>query len=635
MANIIRICVEEKETIVLGVFLVFNLLVACITRGGITLLANVAYGASLLAIITFGAYNYIKRRQEERSWLRILLVLFLALFLLSYNYSLNKGYGLSELILFGSGSLLCVYLSGQPSLKKTSLETIFRIITVSAGIFTLIGYYVYLTYPLDRFASIFYNFDDKFIGFPNALADYLIIALPLSIYFLLKSPEGKIKIFNGAQVALIISGLYLTYSRGGYLSAIAPMAIFAWVFRKEIFKKQIIKTGVIILVSIITVILLANTIRDIQYEVIDIGEKVTLSADEKAGSVNERVDFYNKSISISKDFFWTGVGSDGFQFIYPRYQEYPFATSSHPHNLFLKIAVENGTPTSVILFFFFITVIYKGIKQKNQLVQVATLAILGLLIHNQIDYNLNFVPLILILFLFAGIIINQKKREIRTMPVATILVTVFGLFLVGLSLHEGYYNQMFQDGRKMIEEKKYEAAITNLEKSEKLVFPRRLYSSLAETKGKLEQYTESIESYQTAILVNSMDANAKNALGEMFNKIGLTDIAKDQFAQALDNDPQNFLRFHYNWLATTGEIQTDVIEKYYKRLDQFTLTLANNEHNIILTDNPEYAIKIAQLLLEKTRDRKFEDLRTKLSQLKDQEENKFKQKFSYKFPVSN
>ncbi|KKR51220.1 MAG: hypothetical protein UT84_C0002G0081 [Candidatus Curtissbacteria bacterium GW2011_GWA1_40_16] len=64
------------------------------------------------------------------------------------------------------------------------------------------------------------------LGQPNWLASYLVLALPLSLAFLLIHKSSKAKLFFAASSALIFTALVLTTSRAGILGAGISIAIF-------------------------------------------------------------------------------------------------------------------------------------------------------------------------------------------------------------------------------------------------------------------------------------------------------------------------------------------------------------------------------------------------------------------------
>lgn len=589
---------------------ILNLLIAVKGRGGIILLSNVFYGASILILTALVICEW-KNQQNSKSKTNLWLLLFLCFFFASFFFALNKGYGLSELLLFTSSASIFLYIANTTFSKNhlSQISTLKKGLIIFSIATILFGFYVYLTYPYDRFASFFYNFEDKFIGYPNALADMLLIIFPL--IFL-----GKNKHLKYLGAILFIAALILTFSRGAYLAFIAELILIAWIYSKEVFKFK--KLGATLLVGLIAFSLSTGAIwlknaGDI------LEEKITLEADEKASSVNERFEFFQGSLEIIKDFPVWGVGSDGFQFIYPRYQETAFATSNHPHNLFLKIAVENGIPAAISLLLFFIFVIWKGFFSKEKTKQLMSVGIIALIAHNMIDYNLNFVPNILLLFLFAGLIVNGSSQSSKKQGIA-ISIIILSISIAGLSMHEGYYNYLSQQGRSALSTKQYQKALPLLQKAEGLIFPRRLYSSLAEAAKDNKELA--IQYAQKAIDINPDDAHAYNALGELTN-------IEENFSKAISKDPKNFLRFHSNYLASKKELNKAETEKYTDMLKHYLIVLKNNQHNTILTDNAKYSIKIAETLHEKTDDSQFKELAKKLRDLKNIEEEKFKERFLF------
>jgi putative inorganic carbon (HCO3(-)) transporter len=65
-----------------------------------------------------------------------------------------------------------------------------------------------------------------------------------------------------------------------------------------------------------------------------------------------RLPVWQSTTEIVSDHLWTGIGLDGFQFVYPRYMRVEAWTEPllyHPHNMWLDVAVQLGVPGTTIL----------------------------------------------------------------------------------------------------------------------------------------------------------------------------------------------------------------------------------------------------------------------------------------------
>ncbi len=630
MGKIIERILENRQQITWITLIAFNFCVAAISRGGITLLGNVAFGISLLILLPLIGYDLIKKKQNKLSLEILLGLIFLALFLLSFVYRLNEGYGLSELLLFGGGSSIMLYLASTKPLKSTEVNNIVTSVVILSTVTVIVGIYVYLQFPIDRFVSFFYNFEDKYIGYPNAIGDLLIITLPIASYLTAK----KSKYFS-LSLVLLLSGLYLTYSRGSYLAVIlqafASLVLLLQAYKRNFKNKKLYATIIGILLASVMSASLINIARDTNHSIVDLSDKITLNSDEKSSSVNERLEFYQASIQIIKDHPATGVGSDGFQFVYPQYQEFPFTSSNHPHNLFLKIATENGLATALALLMLLILTLYKAFTSKSELVKVFGISLLGLIAHNQIDYNLNFTPIILLMFLLLGLILNQSNSKNSPLFTTKILVGTLVIILTYISINDGYFNYHFQNGRGMLNQKQYQEAELEFKKAKGLIFERRIKLSMAEVLTEQNKLSEALEAYQEATNVNTLDAQAFNSLGELLQKLGLTEIANNNFATAYELDGKNNLGFFLNKYAGRETINKEDEQEALAVLKNFIPVIQNNQHNIILTNNPESAVKIAELFYKKTNKEEFKTLQEQLSNYKKVEEEKFTQKFGFDF----
>jgi hypothetical protein len=107
-------------------------------------------------------------------------------------------------------------------------------------------------------------------------------------------------------------------------------------------------------------------------------------------------------------------------------------TSDHPHNLFLKIAVERGVPAAVLFIVLLLSIFISigrfrvpGSRLRTQIVpqpvtqnpqQFLLIAVLGVLAHNLIDYNLQFVGIALPFWMMLGILSGSAHCRLPAMP---------------------------------------------------------------------------------------------------------------------------------------------------------------------------------------------------------------------------
>jgi hypothetical protein len=169
-----------------------------------------------------------------------------------------------------------------------------------------------------------------------------------------------------------------------------------------------------------------NTLRSQFYPVQSVTEKITFTADEGGSSVSERRDFWNQAWLLSRERPLFGWGPYSFRFVQPRLQTEVLATSDHPHNVFLKLAMERGLPAAILFAIVIICIVFHAVKSVQfslpavalaeagslsiQTVSVL-IAVLGVLAHNLIDFNLQFVGIALPFWLLLSMLVPSQQQD--------------------------------------------------------------------------------------------------------------------------------------------------------------------------------------------------------------------------------
>lgn len=220
---------------------------------------------------------------------------------------------------------------------------------------------------------------------PNHLALYLERVLPLPLaYALCGDLTGRRRwVARGATILLIL-GLYLTYSRGAWMLAI-PAAVltvgwrmaelvpsFIWPWRLH--KGMAAVTAGLLLLACLGV-----------------------SHGRWGTPLLEEVRFpvWQSTVEMIGDHLWTGVGLDGFQFVYSRYMRAEAWTEPllyHPHNMWLDAAVRLGLPGLVVFLLLVTSALglaircLKNAPAPSQIAAIGLLAgLVGGLMHGLVD----------------------------------------------------------------------------------------------------------------------------------------------------------------------------------------------------------------------------------------------------------
>ena len=116
---------------------------------------------------------------------------------------------------------------------KSDIEFYLKSLVFSTVLLALHGVYQYVTKVptpaqwVDKAleGSTIYTRAFSVVGSPNVLAGYLEIGLPVAIYYVFEHKDYLKKIFYGFVSIVIIAGLFLTFSRGGWIGAFGSLFV--------------------------------------------------------------------------------------------------------------------------------------------------------------------------------------------------------------------------------------------------------------------------------------------------------------------------------------------------------------------------------------------------------------------------
>jgi O-antigen ligase len=164
-----------------------------------------------------------------------------------------------------------------------------------------------------------------------------------------------------------------TFARSIWLSFAVVIPIFGFIKGKRMGS---IVTGVFLIVVLLCVIFVP-TIRDRAYSSVVPSENQT------------RLNLWETSINISKDFPLTGIGEDNFDYYFDRYKvEGYYDVTGHPHNDYLTILVSSGIPGLIAFLSMWFVLLQTGFKTQKyssnpflkELALGSTLAVIGFMI---------------------------------------------------------------------------------------------------------------------------------------------------------------------------------------------------------------------------------------------------------------
>lgn len=682
---------------ILELSVLFLLTFAILWKGGKTLEVTwLLLGVSVLCIV-FQYLNGSSPENEKNTDLWGLVMIFLFWTCGSYILSQTQNYGLDEVL--RTAGLIFIFLwylnrKENSSERKTRSghferfvygsfeERFFALLAFVAVLSCIIGIAVYAGQPVNRFVGTFFDFRFHTDYWPNACAQFLLLAWPVVLFVSVRRiRRGNIslimyhikdKLIRYAPTGFVLGSLLLTYSRGAlvaFIGQITLLTILLWK-RKGTGKnialplRHIATTlliGFIVFISI-------NELRSKIHPVQSVAQKVTFQSDEGRSSIDERVDFWKQSLVLAAKKPIAGWGPYSFRFVQPRLQEHVLATSDHPHNLFLKLAMERGLPATIFFAILLLIIFIKSARltlsgkrmyenSDHARLGYALLmtSIAGVFAHNMIDYNLQFVGISMPLWIIMAILVKHSNKNIRTAEIKSwwnadrrkAVTIAFSLILFAIALREGMYLATSSFGRHAEAQGNTEDAVKWYERSEDEWFTRDLRLSLTHqylNTGEIEKASKSLEKY---LLRNSEDARGWKLLGEIY-------MLDDDYQNAINSFERAFALGGWNdigisrglleslfaltYTQPTSDVAADsqrlplhpripeLLPEIDRRAKSFTEAIVNNTHFVAISPNAEEAVKVLIMLsvLHPERANEFRGMEKSIEKKADEERKKIK-----------
>ncbi len=513
----------------------------------------------------------------------VFLVGFLFFSLLSSIFSTSPYKSFASFSLLISYSFIYIVFS-RLELDKKYKNFLLNLIIGITSVLCFFGIWFYIFGNYVRLTSFFY--------WPNPFASYLLLILPISIYFLIKNKNNiKYKLYLLSTV-LFISSLILTGSRGAFI-ALALGIIFAFIITKTRIKKSIIKSTLIIIILSIILTIGLNILKTNNFQIFYWNkEKISFSD----GSTNIRLGYWQGAWDIFKDNKWAGSGLDTFGTIYPAYQKNPVNAGRFAHNYYLEILSEGG----ILVFLLFIGFIYSifsiGLKakKKNNMLAYLLISTFMFLLHIGVDIGWSYSANLILLWMILGLIVsgsyNKKQIYILNIKYLKFILIVISILLITKETTSFLAYNYYEKGIYYKNSGEYLLAEENFQKSINLSFNNPNYlrelGIIQYTIG-LQNTTSLNKAYATASKVIQKDSrNSSNYELRGRINLALTNYteAKNDFTKTIKLDPNNHPSYYgglvESYIGLEDYIEAKKIIK--KTLDSYPENvIKNREINIM------------------------------------------------------
>jgi len=554
------------------------------------------YGAEYPLVILFGvlvlclAIHEFKNKREKVFLEPFFLIIFFLAIAVSFYFSHTKNFGLSEVMAFSS--LIAFYLLFAHK-KNDWSEKFLKVVAVGVFASVIIGFLFYFFSADTRVFGPFFNILYHANKWPNAFALFILMGWP--ILFILH--KGKFTALRITGLAFVFGLFLLIYSRGAIIVLGGQIVLLLIYFSKRIRVKTVILFFVIAILSV-AIFAGANYVHGLRYQTIDLEEKTSFENGENLTSIQERKDFWTGSVELMKDEPLFGWGPYSFRYAYNGIQKTFLGNADHPHNIFLKIGVENGLIALGAFILFSITVFVTVVRRFSKLSQTRKdfvyllfTAIAGAFAHNMIDYNLNFMANLLLLFILLVIVrssVAEKTTKERGSFFAVIISIIIAIFAV-------------YEGSVLVLSRTVDYAFLSYS-----FYPRDYYLSTAEKDISKDNFGEALELLKHEQNLNSLDAQANYLESEIycdkkFQSFNVL-VCKDELKQTLALNSMNNFVYYRDYLElltpnNLGPFDLEIINKSAELLKTYFDYVGMNLHFTAYTPNVEAAYEMAGLLI--------------------------------------
>lgn len=560
------------------------------------------YGAGFPMVLLFGvlllpmAIYELRKKREWNLYEALFLGIFCTFVIVSFAFSQTKNFGFSEVLAYLSAVLLYLIYS---NIKIGFSDKFLKVVMWFAVFSVFLGYIFYFTRAEVRMFGPFFNILDNSNVWPNAFALFLLMTWPL-----IAVVNKKIDLKFAALCGFVLSGLLLTFSRGALIAFAGQIVVLFIYYFKRI---EVKKVAYILLAGVFAVGLFygANYLRSLKNEVIDVEKRLVFATTDSSTSVTERTDFWKGSLELIREKPLFGWGPFSFRNAYNPIQKTLLANADHPHNIFLKIGVENGLIALFGFVGFLITLCVLFVRRvfgkdkakmsvlKKDVLFVLFVSVLGGFAHNLIDYNFNFLQNLILLFLFMAFIRSMLiKKESSHSSYYKFFVICFAVVVCAVSLYEGSVLAI---------EKLYNPAV--LEYS---LFPRNYFLTSGDIALQQKDFKSATKFIDKELSLNPLDSQAYYLKGAMYcnkkNPEANLASCKENLRKAINANPMNDFIYYRDFIRTLdpptiNRADEAIVHNAGELIMMYFDMVDKNVHFTAYTKNVEVAAETVDWLL--------------------------------------
>ncbi|HXX54054.1 MAG TPA: O-antigen ligase family protein [Thermodesulfovibrionales bacterium] len=392
--------------------------------------------------------------------------------------------------------------------------------------------------------------------------------------FLTHTHANRLLLFFSG-VIIMITGLFLSFSRGGIIGFCLAMVFFGTML---LLRKSTRRKGWIIVITFFIVLLSVSW-----FGWTPIVKRFAEISQADTSAVN-RIHNWKDSAAIIRSYPFFGTGLGTYEYVYPRYKTILSPDKwEHAHNDYIEGAVELGIPGLLIGIYIivgFYVMMFRVIGQRSsmycRLLGIGGMAgLTGILIHNFVDFNLHIgANALFFSFLCAftiavthansgnderGTLLVRKDLHIplkmRRVYVASVMVFSLAVSAVSVlpALAELYYNYAagpLKESPSFLMTKR-----SALESGSRLSpLDARFFFAIGNIDTALQRNGDAIADYSKAVSLNPVNSEYLLMLGGAYVRSGEGVKAGQYLRLAVLYDPLSFRarKDYASWLISQG-----------------------------------------------------------------------------------
>jgi O-antigen ligase len=420
---------------------------------------------------------------------------------------------------------------------------------------------------------------------PNHLATLMVLFLPMALgQVFLARAKGPIRVFHGYGAVMMLAGLAVTMSRGGWLAGGAVLGIFfTWLLirRRQMRIPALVGLGLVLVAGSV---FLARSGKAWQ--------RITDVAAVGKPDSGDRLPLWKPAIRMWKDSPWIGVGPGHYDVRFPQYRDHQIQVNpGYAHNEYLNLLADFGlVGTGLVGLAILIAVggiilsrkyVERGIgdlgdkgSNRTAFFVGASIGMVGIALHAAVDFIMHVPALGLTLVVVGGMLASTIRfaserwwHTPRWWSQVLITVVACGALYVLVpssvrGLREGLHLNQAAAGARITPEllEHLKSAATLVPDNPRTAFEigenlRRI--SFAGEVGWEASGREAIEWLEKAQKLNPRDPMVLVSQGLNWHWLGETTKASRAFEKAMDVGPNNVaVANHYAWnLLMQGRVQ--------------------------------------------------------------------------------